>query len=186
MQQVKTDQNFGLVPSEFEKMVKNLKSNDEHLFEHVFLGQFSTCIKYVEMKYNAQYDDAYDATMDALLDFRLRILDGKIKYGNLRYLLNLMASQYYLRNKKSFKFQGIEENDLLSPDLIDEEDLILLKKAWKNLGNKCQSLLKMNFYSGMKLSEIAITSGKSHGGIRKQKERCLKKLSELFSNQLNQ
>ena len=185
MQEVKLDQNFGLAPSEFEKMVQAMKSNNERLFEHVFLGQFSTCIKHLEKKYNAQYDDAYDASMDALLDFRLRLIDEKIKYGNLRYLLNLMASQYYMRNRKSFKFQGIDEKDLLSEDLIDKEDLILLQKAWKHLGDKCQTLLKMNFYSGMKLSEIATNNGQSHGGVRKQKERCLKKLSELFLNQLN-
>lgn len=177
------DKNFGLTIIEFQQMVDELRFGNDRLFERIFFNHFEDCIAYVERKYRASYDDAYDASMDAILDFRLRLIDDKIQYGNMRYLLTKMATQFYLRNTKKFKLADLNETDLLEPEQIDEEDIISLRNSWSLLGIECQSILGMNFYNSMKLSAIAEIKGKTAAAIRKQKERCLQKLMEIFSKQ---
>ncbi len=177
------DKNFGLTTIEFQQMVDELREGSDQLFERIFFSHFSDCIAFVERKYSASYDDAYDATMDAALDFRLRLIDDKIQYGNMRYLFTKMATQFYLRNMKKFRMTDLEESDLLEPEQIDESDIIILRNSWSLLGEECKSLLSMNFYSNMKLSAIAEIKGKSAAAIRKQKERCLQKLMDIFSKQ---
>ena len=181
----KKEQNFGLDEEEFFRLSSELKRNNDVLFERVFLSHFEYCIKFLQMKYKVSYDEAYDATMDTTLEFRLRILDDKVRYGNLRFLFNKMASQELLRNIKKFQIREVVESDLVEEKVLDREDIIILKRAWNSLGNDCQSLLRLNFFSGMKLSAIAELKEKSAASIRKQKERCLSKLIGHFKREQN-
>ena len=177
-----TQKNFGLEESEFLALADALKRCDESLLEKVFLGHFGRCIKFLQKKYGAAYDDAYDATMETTLEFRLRILDNKVRYGNLNFLFTKMASQIYLRNTKKTSIRDITESDFEIDNKIDDEDLLVLKKSWNKLGEECKALLSLNFFSGMKLNAIALQKGKSAAAIRKQKERCLSKLEKIFVN----
>lgn len=175
------NKNFGLSLDEFNNLLEALVGGDDQMFKTIFFAHFNDCISYVQRNYGANHDDAYDATMEATLDFRLRLIDGKIKYGNMRFLLTKMATQFYVRMKKEFQSTTLEESDLEEVEQIDEGDVLKLEKAWGHLGEDCQSILGMNFYTNMKLSAIAESIGKPAAAVRKQKERCLKKLMEYFT-----
>ncbi|TSE10230.1 RNA polymerase sigma factor [Aquimarina algiphila] len=176
--------NFGLSETSFEKLITDLKRNDSHFFEQVFLKQFEETMKYLCREHKSSREDAYDATMDALIEFRARFVDGKLKYGNLRFLFTKMASQMLFRNlkKNTSNIEGVitlaQETETES---IDSEELSLLNNAWQILGDSCKKLLTWHFYGKMKLSEIATETQKSPATIRKQKERCIKQLKEQFS-----
>lgn len=175
------NKNFGLSPQEFDKIVSNLQRNEIRFFEEVFLQHFKDCMVYLQKQYSASYDDAYDATMDTMIEFRKRLVDGKLKYGNLRFLFTKMASQVFLRNKKSFQAQEIQEKDIeLDSPANNEEDVALINAVWEEMGEACQKLLKLHYYGKMKLAEIAEYQQKSPAAIRKQKERCVNKLKKLI------
>jgi len=175
--------NFGLSEVSFKKIITDLKKNDTYFFEQVFLKQFEETMKYLRREYKATHDDAYDATMDTLLEFRARFIEGKLQYGNLRFLFTKMASQMLLRNIKK---NGTNINDVLS--LVQKEDisptepeeLSQLNTAWQLLGDSCKQMLTWHFYGKMKLSEIAEEIQKNPASIRKQKERCIQKLKDQF------
>lgn len=173
--------NFGLNQEEFIDLIDQLKKDNAQLFEKIFLTQFEESMQYIIRTYNAQHDDAYDATMDALLDFRNRMVEDKISYGNLRFLFTRMASQYYLRNIKKFQFTDVDENFIQEEEsTTNEEDLGALKLAWRSMGVNCKQLLHSHIYNKQKLKDIAFRLEKSQESIRKQKERCIKKLIQLF------
>ncbi|GAA4271565.1 sigma-70 family RNA polymerase sigma factor [Aquimarina gracilis] len=175
--------NFGLTEASFEKLIADLKRNNTCFFEQVFLKQFQETMNYLTREYKASHEDAYDATMDALIEFRTRFVDGKLQYGNLRFLFTKMASQMLFRNKKknTVDVDGIAflSHETDTP-LEDSYEMDLLNNAWKKLGDSCKELLTQHFYGKMKLSEIADEFQKSPATIRKQKERCLKKLKDHF------
>ena len=176
------NKNFGLSLSEFNELVVRLKRGDTQLFKSIFVHHFSACCQYLQKQYSGNQDDAYDATMDTLLEFRRRLVADKIKYGNLRFLFTKMASQYYQRDimgKKTGPLGSIDLTDENEED-FDQEDLDRLARAWKELDENCQSILKKNYYGGMKLSDIAAQENKSPAAVRKQKERCKNKLIQLF------
>lgn len=174
--------NFGISETEFNTLVSELKTHETAVFERVFVSHFSDCKRYLMHNYKALENDAYDATMDTLLEFRERLVDGKITYGNLRFLFTKMASQIYFRKMKSFKSQEIHENDILISEIeeFDQEDLLTLNRSWTKLGDNCKDLLKNHFYGNQKLTEIALEKGITSSTARKQKERCMNRLRLLF------
>ena len=151
------DKNFGLSPNDFDKLALDLKKNEADFFKAVFLRHFKECMIFLQKQDGASSDDAYDATMDALIQFRRLLVEGKLKYGNLRYLFTKMASH----------------DD-------DQENIALLNAAWPELGPDCQDLLKLHYYGQMKLSEIAAYKEKTPAAIRKQKERCIERLRSIL------
>ena len=178
-------QNFGLNPQQFTQLLEKLKQGDHSLFKTLFVSHFNDCKQFIRRKYGASEEDAYDATMDTVIIFRNRLLDNKIEYGNLRYLFTKMASQVYLRNTKQKQNEVTYDNLRIEPraeDPYQEDQLNLLTKAWGALSNNCQDLLKLNFYQNMTLSAIAEQLGSKAATIRKQKERCMAKLIELYKN----
>lgn len=181
--------NFGLSAVEFDRLVADLRRNETAFFEQVFLHHFGDCLNYLQRTYRASRDDAYDASMDTLLLFRRRLVEGKLQYGNLRYLYTRMASQVYLRqqNRTPLTTEIQEESvvDTIPAPLADadREDQKLLGAAWDKLEAPCQELLKRFYYGKQPLSEIAAESGRTAAAIRKQKERCVKRLRDIFSHQ---
>jgi len=178
--------NFNLTLQEYDTLVTKLRHGDEHLFEKIFLHHFKTVISQLQAKYRCSQSEAYDATMDTIIELRMKIIEGKIKYGNLEYLFFLMASQVLIRNLKKFKISDFEANMIDNHDAIySEVDIATLDKAWSDLGEDCKNLLSRNVYSGMKLIEIANEDERTHLAIRKHKKRCLDKLLMYFKKYSN-
>lgn len=176
------NKNFGLTESEFNRLLLELEKGDESLFEQVFLTHFEDCCKYLMSTYNASSEDAYDASMSTMLEFCKRLKSGRIAYGNLRFLFTRMAGQVYLKwIKKQNKLIGLENIDLQeAPEEIDDETYATLNKAWDGLLKDCQTLLEAFYYSGATLEHIATELNRSAVAVRKQKQRCMEKLRELF------
>ncbi len=173
--------NFNLTLHEYETLVNSLRHGDEQLFEKIFLQHFKVVVHQLQAKYRCSQSEAYDATMDAILELRLKIIDGKIKYGNLDYLFFLMASQVLMRNLKKFRLSDFDENLLNHEDsMFSDEDIDNLNKAWSDLSKECQGLLSRNVFSGIKLKDIAHEDGRTHLAVRKHKKRCLDKLLMFF------
>ena len=175
--------NFDLSQDEFQQMLKALQNGDETLFEKVFLSHFKACSRFLEDRFNASPTDAYDASMEALLKFHQRLKDGKIRYGNLRYLFTQMAGQIYLKSKRSPQPQTLPDNF----DMVDEstanfskETLAIFAQAWQNLCGDCRGLLQAFYYEKTPLIEIARKIDKTDVALRKQKQRCLEKLRSVF------
>ncbi|NAS11853.1 RNA polymerase sigma factor [Poritiphilus flavus] len=176
------NKNFGLTEASFAEMINDLKANDTRFFLQVFLKQFEETILYVKRECGASHEDAYDATMDTLLEFRLRFVNGKLRYGNLRFLFTKMTTQMYLRNKKNNQpltndITGIPEREEERSDAAVPEGF---SRAWNSLGKNCKELLTQHYYGKMKLIEIAKITSKNPTAVRKQKERCVKKLKDLM------
>lgn len=174
--------NFGLTEESFRQMVLDLRANETRFFEQVFLAQFNETMSYVIREYGANPEDAYDATMDTLLEFRKRFVEGKLNYGNLRFLFTKMSTQKYLRNKKRQQpvFEGLETLKELPDEQIATQVPESFKLAWQSLGAKCKHLLTLHYYGSMRLREIAEELSKPPAAVRKQKERCIGKIKELM------
>lgn len=175
--------NFGLSEASFNELLVALQQGDNTLYERTFLTHFKDCIAYLKHRYQASHQDAYDTTMDTMLEFCYRLKEGKIKYGNLRFLFTQMASQIYLKwVKKQQAMDPIEGIHLPNekPEDYDDEVYRKLDKAWDQLCADCQQLLKGFYYGKMSLREMAKESGKSDVALRKRKQRCVDKLRVHF------
>lgn len=167
-------------------MVAALRRGDQTLFERVFLTHCEDCIAYLLRETSADRDQAYDATLDALIDFRFKLVDGKIKYGNLRFLLTLMARQHYQRSATqqssivSFppEYQFLEQEEEV---VIDARSKELLDAAWAMLPVEGQELLTATLVHGAKMTDIARELGVTPAVVRQRKRRHLQELRSVFA-----
>jgi len=178
------DKNFGLSEAAFKDLQSKLRTGDEQLFEHIFLRHFEPCLKYVVSEDKAPEDVAYDATMDAFLTFRMKVAQGKINYGNLRFLLTRMARQHYYKRAKKENSVSLDliQPPSETPDMeLGDSTVELLQKGWKSLGEKCQKLLYAFYYLNQELKDIAAKTNRKPEALRKQKQRCLEQLRRLVA-----
>ena len=178
--------NFDLTEEKFEDLVRRLKQGDNSLLEQVFLIHFDSCIRYVQKKFSCVYDEAYDVSMEALLLFRQKLVDEKIKYGNLHFLFTQMAIQIMIKKNAKKRRELDHEAIILSRGTEydsepDEESYRQLQKSWNELGLACQDLLRKIYYGKMRLNQIAKDEQKTDAAIRKQKQRCIGKLRNLLT-----
>jgi DNA-directed RNA polymerase specialized sigma24 family protein len=179
------DKNFGLAETEFNGLRDKLADGDEQLFEHVFLQHFEPCLAYVIREDKAAEDVAYDSVMDAFLSFRMKVVQGKINYGNLRYLLTRMARQYYYKRAKKEADTSLEplNEPGEEPDfMLDPSATELLQKGWKKLGTKCRELLHSFYYLDQELKGIAAATDRTAAAVRKQKQRCIDELRGILES----
>lgn len=176
--------NFGLSKEEFDRMLSDLKSGSDELYQRVFLAHFKDCVTYLKQNCGAGHEDAYDASMDSLLLFCERLKKGQIKYGNLRFLFTQMARQEYLRGrKKQNQTASLPEEiipEMRADNQIPKEAQQAFDQAWQKLGQECKKLLQAFYYNSVKLKELAFESSISESAMRKQKQRCIIKLQSVF------
>lgn len=184
-----SDKNFGLSKEEFSVLLNELKNGDETLFEEIFLNNFQNTCLYIKNKCNIEYDKAYDITMNTLLEYRIRLLDGKIVYGNLKYLFRQMAYHNFVKtvreNKKEEKTLNIKREVDAAQTKSERNLQDLLEVAYKHLESGCRNLLDKFYYLSISYDELAKEEGVSYQAIRKRKERCLTKLKQLIKRQFD-
>lgn len=176
------EKNFGLDPVEFERMVEDLRNGNYKFYERVFLAHFNSCMDYVKFRCKASHTEAYDATMDAMLSLCKKLKEGKVGYGNLRYLFTRMACQHYSQSaRRQFIFddlEGVEKPE--EPTDLQQEDISMMWDAWGQLGKPCQQVLRSFYFDKTSLKTIAEQQKRSEAALRKQKQRCLEALRGFF------
>lgn len=178
------DNNFNLTEETFNQLKEQLRRGDETLFETIFLAHFKDCMSYLEHQFRMPKDKSYDVTMDALLAFRRKLLEGKIRYGNLRFLFTQLASHLYLKEvgRAPSKDLKKEVQALMNEDRyeLDDHERERLRRAWARLGEGCKDLLKWVYYYNAMIKDVAQAKEVSAATLRKQKQRCVDKLKTFF------
>lgn len=173
-------QNFGLSSEEFNVMVGHLMNGSDELFEHVFLTHFEECRSFIYGKYDMSYETSYDITMDTLIEFRLKLIQGKISYGNTRYLFTRMACNNFVASMR----QDQKVREILFESKIEdetyEEHILTLEAAWKKLDESEKKILKSYYYDGLPLKDIANDLQIPDATLRKKKQRAMDRLREIF------
>lgn len=179
-----SERNFGLSREAFQEMVAATSDGNHRIFEQIFHSHFEDCMAYLRRKDQADQTEAYDAVMEALLRFRNLLVAGKVRYGNLRYLLTLMARQELGRQRKRqgrFTLLPDVGLDLVNEDAeLSDEDFATLSRAFKSLGEDCRQLLRGFYYGRRTVKDIAEEEGRKAATVRKQKSRCIATLRRYF------
>ena len=181
------NKNLGLTEKRFYELVENLKQGNEKLFEIAFKNLSKEGLKSLRIKYKHDPGIAKDVVVDTLLTFRKRLIDGKIKYGNLKFLYLQMLSQEYLRQlKREPKHQALDSiSRFKKSDINSEEEnqkqkqFQILDSAFNKLEKPCRIILELFYKKHTKISQIAKEFGVSDVVLRKRKQRCLDKLRTL-------
>ncbi|MBL4753162.1 MAG: sigma-70 family RNA polymerase sigma factor [Flavobacteriales bacterium] len=137
--------------------------------------------------------DAADVYQEALIIFCRKAKDeafeltsaiGTYLYSTCRFL---WKDQLKKRNKSSSEIKSdalvngaeslsTQDEAQLLEAIVEEQKLLLAEKALSKLGDRCMDLLKLFYFEGMRMVEIAAKMGFSSEKIAKnQKYKCLER-----------
>ena len=144
-------ENFGLTKSEFDQYVTNLRNGDESLITKVFKSHFHFSVNYIKSKFNISEELAYDNCMETMIDFREKIISGKIQYNNLCFLFTRMAVNRFIdgekHKKKVSKAIDVFSESTSQSNLDNERFMKVLDASITKLDQKSQDFIKSHFYS---------------------------------------
>lgn len=131
-------------------------------------------------------EDAKDIFQEALIIFYEKVMTTDFKLtaaiGTYLYSVSRFKWKDEMTKRKgkqtvdvSFEFSS-EEEDEFQQALIREQKFKQIESVLTQIGEKCLELLKLFYYNGLKMKEIALKVGlKSEKVAKNQKYKCLER-----------
>jgi len=172
-------------------MTEELRNGSDEYFELLFRRLFVYTYREMIETMKISEPDAKEAAIEALYEFRKKLINGKVKYGNVNYLFMVMARRKFIQGyNKRKKIGFLEDNPYEVEDIIDEievkkwseEDFLAMEEAFKSLDDKCKDLLHKIYYKKVDTGKIAKKLGINRVAVRKRKQRCLDKMREYLKS----
>ncbi|WP_373517932.1 RNA polymerase sigma factor [Pricia sp.] len=175
--------------------VEDLRSDDRLKLKALY-NQYRAEFLGFGKRYNLDQDALADVYQEAFLALRKRAINGKL--GNIQsslktYLFGIGKHMIFDALKEKNRNVSYESNMHLVGEEIAEIELdamppltqeqSLLRKYFKELGEKCRQVLTLFYYRGLNIEEIAQAAGYGNANVVKaQKSRCLKTLRQLINS----
>lgn len=175
--------------------VEDLRSDDRLKLKALY-NQYRAEFLGFGKRYSLDQDALADVYQEAFLALRKRAINGKL--GNIQsslktYLFGIGKYMIFDALKEKNRNVSYESNmhlvgeeipaiELDSKPALTQEQL-LLRKYFKELGEKCRQVLTLFYYRGLNIEEIAQAAGYGNANVVKaQKSRCLKTLRQLINS----
>ncbi len=171
------------------EQVKAIKNNDEKLLETIYLANFSKVESFV-LANNGDAEQARDIYQEAFIALWRNIQADKFHPENETaidgYLYQIAKNKWldYLRSGHYTKLVRLQETtpEESTAEVKEEsEDLHIIKKHFKELGDNCRKVLSLFYYNNHSLKKIAAKMGWTEETARNNKYRCLQKLREAVN-----
>lgn len=145
-------------------------------------------------RYSLQEDDLADIYQEVFLILIDQAITGKLDdvkssfrtymygIGKFKILDTLAAKKKTVRLAQPLSIAEDEVQKIRAfTDLELTTEEVLLKKHFKNLGEKCREVLTMFYYRGLNNKEIAEQAGyEKDNVVKSQKSRCLQQLRAMI------
>ncbi len=179
----------------FNEMVLLIKRNDADTLQALYLTNFPKVRRYV-LKHNGDEQQAKDIYQDAFLAMWRNIKNDRFLdqgHSLINGYLFKIAKYKWLDHLRSAKYKNtifinhdLEFNE--SEVEIEESNgkrLKLVMDCFGNLGERCQTLLKLFYFERRPYSEIAKILAIDEASAKNAKYRCqeqLKKMTQIIPN----
>lgn len=176
-----------------QELITLLKKGDTKALEKLYLENRDSFINFSK-NFKISQEDVVDAYQDAFIVLREKALSGdldNLKCSVKTYLFSVGKYVIYAKARKNNKnviIANLEKEDydygsVASNFLSDEADEIQIKlqNGLKRLGKTCKNVLRLFYYRGFTIEEIAAELNYSNKNVVKSKKsRCIKQLKELI------
>jgi RNA polymerase sigma factor (sigma-70 family) len=179
--------------SELRELIFNLRAGDTNHLKRVFEENASYCILGLVRKHKCFREDAEDIYVDAIINFREKLLDGKIEFlTDIRsYLFATCNNMFLARTKRVERVNKAVQEFYIEKQIFPKDDetgsrdelFALTEEGLSSLGEKCRNLLKSFYFDKLGLEEIALKFTMANGNVAKvSKSRCLQRLIDNIRN----
>lgn len=134
-------------------------------------------------------DEAIDIYQDSIIVLYENIISGKLTSLTSSLKTYLFAiGKYKVYNHQRVKVMNTDFSDcefLLKEEedefSLQEENIEKMQRAYRELGKRCQKVLKLFYYENRSLEEIKnLLNYASRDVVKSQKSRCIKQLKNII------
>jgi len=181
---------------EINLLKSELKSGNNEFLKSVFEEHGAYCLFNIMRKFGCPREDAEDLLIDAIINFRDKLLSGKIQYltsvRNYLYTtcVNMKKEKDYYRKRQKEKAHEVEQylySDDHESNAHKEMLLKLAMESFRQLSEPCQQILRYFYIYKYSMEELAKRVGLANANSAKvTKARCYKKWLEIIKKSKNE
>lgn len=182
-----------------ETLVVLIKNNDSAILKQLYGSNYIKVKRYV-LRNNGDEQQAKDVYQEAFLAMWRNVKDGKFtpdNKGNIGgYLFQIAKYKWldYLRSKEYKNTTFINRDIELEESQSEEDELKRIQinaimTAVGQMGEKCQTLLKLFYFERKSYKEISKIIGIDEASARNAKYRCqeeLKRMTQIIPDEYNE
>jgi RNA polymerase sigma factor (sigma-70 family) len=173
-----------------QEIVNGVKNNQSWAIQSLYQLDRNSIFNWV-MNNTGDYEDAQDVLQEGVIAVCKNIVSEKYKPGaaQLKTYLNKVCRYWWYnelrRRKPNFQIpDGFEMEDVEVGEAEKNELVEVLSKYLDRLGDKCQSVLRLRFWEGKKMEEIAGILGNTLQVVKNRSSKCISELYEMYNNKL--
>ena len=183
--------NFGMSD---QQIIEAIRAGSEEQLKDLYIRYKEEFANWLVKSYQCSKEDALEIFQlsvvllyDNIILGKLSVLSSSLK--SYLFAIGKNKAKELQRRQAKFGFELDEQliNQLKEeePETVDnQEDLSLMNKALKALGETCQELLEMFYYQDLSMLQISELKGyKNTGTTKNMKYKCLKRLQVIFAEQ---
>lgn len=176
-----------------EELKTQLLTGDNSVLKFIYETHGGYCVSNIQRKFKCPLEDAEDILVDAIINFRDKLLAGKINHiTNIRNYIyttcvNMKKQKDYYTNRardKQYDVKLFLYDDSGEADEYKEELLNLSLSSFNELGSSCKQILRYFYIYKLSMAEISVRmklSGANSANVKKT--RCYKKWMEIIKKQ---
>lgn len=174
-----------------EKIIQEIRNGNKKLLGKIYSSNIAD-FKIFARKYQMENELIKDVYQESMIVLYENIISGKLTKLQSSIKTYLFAIGKYkliqhLRLKEKNPFIHFDDISLLYEfDSCEEKEeegdnISLIQNGYRQLGEKCQQILRMFYYEGKKLDEIQQQLDyDSKDTVKSQKSRCLRQLKNII------
>ncbi|UZD22871.1 sigma-70 family RNA polymerase sigma factor [Algoriphagus halophytocola] len=172
-----------------EQLIQGIKENQRDVMSGLYLEVFPKVRSYI-LQNSGDEDQAKDIFQEAFLVAWQKVKNGDFQPQNataMQGFLFQVSKNKWLDWLRSSRYKMESSMGAISIEVADSEDEILLderlgylEKAFQHLGESCRELLKRFYYEKVSLEDLAVKFGWTPQTAKNNKYRCMEKLRKLI------
>ncbi|MFC3196881.1 RNA polymerase sigma factor [Parapedobacter deserti] len=172
-----------------KRRIKSLKAGHTETLDELYRRYRSGFLEFCK-RYAVAAEVALDIYQDSIIVLYENSKQGKLdelksSIKTYLYAIGKYKMINYLNEQSRHHYQELQGDELVEELTLFETDtsesrLQLLRQAYLQLGPKCQEVLRLFYYEGLKLDAIQKQLAyDSKDTVKSQKSRCLKQLKQI-------
>lgn len=180
-----------------EEAIRRIKEGDQSVFDEIYRDFRDPFLVWTCRKHGCSINDAKDIFQNAVLTFYLKVVNGEItelRSGVKTYLFGIGRNKGREWHRQEHKYAEEPTEYLLESILSKsrqngqdyiEEEMLVVERALKVLGDPCKTLLELFYLQQMKMDAICELRGyKNSESVKTQKYKCMNRLRKIYKKEL--
>lgn len=172
-----------------EEIYRGITKKDRRVFTYLYDNNLESITRMINRKGGSE-EEARDIFQEGVIALWMNIKHDKFTLqADTRistYLYSICRNLWISRLRKKKKLRVVDNYEAELPDQFEEPfeeenpELTKLRRYFKKLDDKCQTLLKLFYYQKKSMREIAASMDITENTAKNNKYRCMIKMRALY------